>query len=487
MERLKRIGKIKSKNSLQIKSSRLGVGFEKLDRDAFDPEKAYDKIANLGVKWVRIQSGWAKTEKEKGVYDFSWLDKVVDNLIKRGMRPWICLCYGNGLYSEEAKKYFGATGVAPTDGDYLLAWQRYVTAAVNHFKDRVHEWEVWNEPDGNWCWKSGPDGYEYGTFVVNTAKAIRQADKHAYIIGGAVCLKTISFLNSAFVAGMGDFIDGITFHEYTRDEMGSFETVRAYKAVADMYNDKIEIIQGESGSQSKRNGEGAIKTGSWTPRKQAKQLLRHTIADLMSDVKFTSYFSAMDMHEGFNFKPGEKIKSFGYFGLLGAEFDENGFATGEYTEKPSYYALQNLAGVFGENVKIKNLPIMVKPQHSLLTFSDEPQHFQINAGGFKVGENEIYTFWMPSNLMTTDYEGTFSISTAILKKAHLIDFMDGSIYEIPDSMIAEGDYPFASGDSTVWDVPRGKYAYTYSNLPIKDYPMALIFGDIKDIVFDIEK
>ena len=54
-------------------------------------------------------------------------------------------------------------------------------------------------------------------------------------------------------------------------------------------------------------------------------------------------------------------------------------------------------------------------------------------------------------------------------------------------MIAEGDYPFASGDSTVWDVPRGQYAYTYSNLPIKDYPMALIFGDIKDIVFDIEK
>ena len=125
---------------------------------------------------------------------------------------------------------------------------------------------------------------------------------------------------------------------------------------------------------------------------------------------------------------------------------------------------------------------MVKPQHSLLTFSDEPQYYQINAGGFKVGDNEIYTFWMPSNLMTTDFEGTFSISTALMKEVHLIDFMDGSIYEIPDSMVTEGDYPFTSGDSTVWDVPRGKYACTYSNLPIKDYPMALIFGDIKNLM-----
>ena len=482
MERLIKIGTLKPKKSSDVKFSPLGVGFEKLDRDAFEPEKAYDKIADLGVKWVRLQSGWAKTEQQKGVYDFEWLDKIVDNLVSRGLRPWICLCYGNGLYSDEAKKYFGAAGVAPTEGEYLAAWQRYVTATVDHFKDRVHEWEIWNEPDGAWCWKSGPDGTEYGKFAVNTSKAILQADKDAYIIGGSTCQRTISFLNSAFIAGMGDYINGLTFHEYTRDEMGCFETIRAYKAVADMYNDKIEIIQGESGSQSKRGGRGAINTGSWTPHKQAKQLLRHLTADMMCGVKFTSYFSAMDMHEGFDFKPGEKINSFGYFGLLGAVFDENGFAVGEYKEKPSYYALQNLASVFNEDVKVKNLPIMVKPQHSLLTFSDEPQHYQINAGGFKIGKNEVYAFWMPSNLMTTDYEGTFSISTAIMKEAHLVDFMDGSVYEIPGTMLAEGDYPFTSGDSTVWDVPHDKNAYTYSNLPIKDYPMALIFGDIESLL-----
>ena len=77
MERLKKTGKITLRNSKDIKESRLGLGMEKLDRDAFDPEQIYDKVAALGVKWIRLQSGWKKTETEEGVYDFTWLDRQV--------------------------------------------------------------------------------------------------------------------------------------------------------------------------------------------------------------------------------------------------------------------------------------------------------------------------------------------------------------------------------------------------------------------------
>ena len=81
MVRLTKIGNVKKKNSKDIKNSKIGIGFEKLDRDVFDPEKAYDRVGELGVKRVRIQSGWQRTEVEKGVYNFEWLDKIVDNLI----------------------------------------------------------------------------------------------------------------------------------------------------------------------------------------------------------------------------------------------------------------------------------------------------------------------------------------------------------------------------------------------------------------------
>ena len=120
MERLIKTGKVKPKHSSEIKTSKFGIGFEKLDRDVFNPEKAYDKLAAIGVKWVRIQSGWQRTEQQKGVYDFKWLDKVVDNLIARGCKPWLCLCYGNGLYDEAAAKVFGAVGCPPTAQESTL-------------------------------------------------------------------------------------------------------------------------------------------------------------------------------------------------------------------------------------------------------------------------------------------------------------------------------------------------------------------------------
>lgn len=71
----KKTGEVKAVKSKEILSSRLGLGLEKLDRDLFDPSGVYDKLGALGVKWIRLQSGWCRTEKEKekGVYDFSWL------------------------------------------------------------------------------------------------------------------------------------------------------------------------------------------------------------------------------------------------------------------------------------------------------------------------------------------------------------------------------------------------------------------------------
>ena len=150
MERLKQVDTIQPKTSKEVQFSKIGIGFEKLDRDVFDPEKAYDKVAELGVKWVRLQSGWQRTEREKGVYDFRWLDKIVDNLLSRGLTPWMCLCYGNDLYDENAKKVFGAVGCPPIFTDeQKAAWNNYVKALTVHFKDRVSYYEVWNEPDGN--------------------------------------------------------------------------------------------------------------------------------------------------------------------------------------------------------------------------------------------------------------------------------------------------------------------------------------------------
>lgn len=465
MQRLKLLGKIKAKQSINIKKSKIGLGFEKLDRDVFDPEKAYDRVGELGVKWIRIQSGWQRTERQKGVYDFAWLDKVVDNLIARGLIPWVCLCYGNDLYDENAKKVYGAVGCPPIFTDeQKVAWLNYVKAIVEHFKGRVTYYEVWNEPDGHWCWKHGVNATELGEFTLATAKAIKEIDPLLKTIGGVICCRPIAFINEALSTGMGEYLDFISFHEYTHDETLVFERVDALRAIVKKYNPNIQIIQGESGSQSKMGGAGALRNGAWTPEVQAKQLARHTIADLITDVFFTSYFSCMDMIEALNGTTGDKNSylDYAYFGVLGADFDKDGKSIGEYSPKKSYYVLQNIASIFAEDYELYEVPCLFTPNYDGPHYEHEAFRKDIVSCGFKRKNGEILAYWNPTNIMTTSYEGgiTFEIYSEY-KNVRMIDVMDGSIYEIPEKIMTRDEF--------------GMYKFTH--LPIKDTPLLLEFGD----------
>lgn len=465
MRKLKKIGNIEPKTSQIIKKSKIGLGFEKLDRDVFDPTRAYDKVADLGVKWARLQSGWARTEKEKGVYDFVWIDEIVDNFVKRGIEPWVCLCYGNPLYNEEAKKVFGAVGCPPIfTEEQKKAWENYVKAFVKHFENRVTYYEVWNEPDGQWCWKHGVNATELGIFTHDTGKFVKEANKNAKVIGGVTCCRELSYLNEAFAAGMGEYLDFVSFHEYTPDETKVFETVEAYRELAHYYNPKIEIIQGESGSQSKMGGHGALCTAGWTEEIQAKQLARHTIADLMADVHFTSYFSCMDMIEALNGDVSDKASylDYGYFGVLGADFDEDGKSVGTYYKKPSYYTLQNICSIFAEDFELCKMPLIFSGNYSELTLENDVGRREVISGGFKKKNGRAFAYWYPSNILTTSVEAVTKVTFFTeYKDFKIVDVIDGSIYEIPEDMIED----------------KGHGTYQIKDLPVKDTPLLLIMGD----------
>ena len=462
MERLTKIGQVKPKSSNEIKHSKIGIGFEKLDRNIHDPELAYDKMAETGIKWARLQSGWQRTETEKGVYHFEWLDTVVDNLLARGIEPWMNLCYGNGIYSEAAAIEFGGVGVPPIeDGEYKDAWAKYCTAIAKRYRGRVRYYEVWNEPDGPWCWKHGPSGTEYGKFAIETSKAIKAGDPDAKIIGGSVCMATTGFTAAALEAGMGDYIDALTYHEYVCNEQRAPYRVRSLRGLLDLYNPNIKIIQGESGSQSRSDGRGALRRGAWTEAKQAKQLLRHTMVDLACDIEFLSYYACVDMIESLEVKTCEAdtYKEYGYFGVLGVQFDENGAPLPEYRRKMSFYALQNVCALFSEDVHVAPLPIIMIPRFSDRIDAKDDDNHETTSVCFKRDDGKwAYFYWKPTNIMTGDYEGTVTIHFSALKdRPHLVDLMDGAIYEIPDSMIE----------------PHPLGGYYVVNLPIKDYPMAL--------------
>lgn len=466
MERLTKIGKVMPKNSKDIKVSRFALGMEKLDRDAFDPNKAYDKVAATGIKWVRIQSGWQKTEKVKGKYDFAWLDDQVDNLLKRGLKPWLTLCYGNEIYDEFASQCLGAVGCPPIYSKEMYdAWLEYVKQTAAHFKGRIEYYEVWNEPDGKWCWKKGVNFDEYADFALKTGQAVKSADPTAKVMAGSLYDRSLGMLFHMLEMGVGNVADAITFHDYCYDETYIFSRVKAMRALCNAYNPKLEIIQGESGSQSQTGVAGALRGIETTPTMQAKQIARHIMTDILCDVKFTSIFSAVDMNENLSAKAGDVIDTYGYFGMLSAEFDKNtGFAIGEYKEKPAYYVLQNLSSIFAENIKICDLPVLLIPQDSPRFLGRDCTDPTLVLGGIQNEKGaKAVVYWNSTNMLTTrEWVSTITLQTAGLgNKISLIDPMDGSIYSIPEDMIE----------------PDGAGIYLLKNIPVKDYPLILTFGD----------
>lgn len=466
MDRLIKIGNVKAKSAAEIDTSRLGIGFEKLDRCVFDPEKAYDKLAAIGVKYVRIQSGWQRTEREKGVYDFSWLDDIVNRLIADGMIPWINIIYGNELYDERAAEAFGAVGCPPIFSEEAMdAWLAYVRELVIHFKGRVRDYEIWNEPDGRGTWKCGANPRDYAHLVIPTARTIHSADPNARALLGAMCRANMLFFAELADAGAFDVCDALTYHCYTPFDKVMADSIKCLRALCEQYKPGMPVIQGESGTQSRSGGNGALKAGTWSERRQAKYMARHMIIDLLGGAEFTSYFSCMDMIEALHGVTGDRASwlDFGYFGVLGAEFDENGFAIGEYKPKMSYRTLQVLASALSGEWRLCELPILPRPEVSRRIFGNDVNDMSIISGGFiRPDGSRAYVYWHASDLMTTEYESTVTLNAVCMHgELQLVDMLNGNIYSIPES-IAES---------------HGDGKWILHNLPIKDYPMMLISGN----------
>ena len=475
MERLIPAGKLPQKTSLDISFSKIGIGFEKLDRAVFDPEKAYDKVARIGIKKIRLQSGWQRTEKEKGVYDFAWLDDIVDNLIRRGMEPWLCLCYGNPLYTPLAEVVFGAVGCPPVNTEEAMnAWINYVKTVAEHYKGRVSFYEIWNEPDCPYSWKHVDgeekdmlrDAREYGAFSEATANAVKAVDPDARVGINIAHLHDLSFLNNALAVGdLPHAIDSVTYHNYSTNDQRRVEFIQAMRRLLDMYNPALTLVQGESGAQSRSDGHGAMHHYAWNPEKQTKLLLRILLQDLYCDVEFTSYFSTMDMIEALHGRVDNKASylDFGYFGVISATFDEDGRATGNYTEKPSYYALSALCSLFEGDIKpaphlVYSREVMTSRRMAGKDCNDET--IRILPFTLSDGRSAL-TYWNATPILTATYEGTTTIAIHVTDPAsiELIDLRDGTVYKLPEQMI----------------VDLGSGFVRLLNLPITDCPVALVY------------
>ena len=320
-------------------AGRLGIGLECLDRDLWDLKPTLPALKELGVSRGRLQSGWAKTEREKGVYDFAWLDEAVAGVRAAGVEPWISLSYGNPLYAPEGMKAradgIGLSPLMTEEG--TAAWRRYVRAIVTRFKDRVKVWEVWNEPECGIFFKVRPGKtwrQDYLELLKITAEEIRAADPSARVAAGATAgTPGDDQIAGLFEDGLGAYADIYTFHGYGAIPETFDRTSAATYAMIRRNAPKVEIWRGEAGLPSAPSGRGALSNVKTSEAVQCRWMARHLVRDLADpSIDFTSYFHLFDF-EHFSHKYTY------HYGVL---------RDGDCSKKPSFAVLRRIRDFFDD-------------------------------------------------------------------------------------------------------------------------------------------
>ncbi len=453
--KLEFIGLMPYRKSMEIKASPIGIGYECIDhRKAYNFSKTLPIMQNSGVKWARVQTGWSRTETEKGTYDFSWLDEIVDGLLKVGIQPWLSISYGNLLYMDaENPKTSLAYAPIPFGKRAVQGWRNYCETLVKHYQNRVTHWEVWNEPNvGFWGTPedprpASPDPAEYVELVKITSEIIRKHQPGAKIIGGAIsgggcCNRYIKGLAEN---GIAEHIDIFSYHPYgTIPELYIEDRLKYIKSLFANCGRNIEFWQGECGrpSQTQVRGRGY----KLTTANQARYLTRRILTDLHIGFDMTSYFCTGDI--GSAYKPG---------GIHGqGVIDTSGE---EYFPKPAFFALQSMACLFdAETIPIIS-NIEVTPPDGWGGFLASSAELYPVTAGFRRGNTPIFAYYFPENI-DIDYEIKRIFMSIWIEDG--FDFSDPILID----PITRKVFKFKKAP-----VRNAKDMYDFHSLPMLDYPL----------------
>ncbi len=428
----KYLGNVKPRHSKEITSSNWSVGAETMGRDYTIYANWRTYLGRLGVKKARVQSGWAKTEQEAGVYQWAWLDEIIPDMVDQGVEPWVTLCYGNPSYAEGG--HAAANSPLPSSPEALRAWDRFVGAFVERYGEYVDEWEVWNEPH-----HQSITVESYAAFLIRTAETVRSKQPGAHILAMSNAGVGRDFTNEVLAVleaqGKLDLVNEVTYHPYSKNPDSVYKSVLGMRVDVAERAKHITLRQGENGCPSERSTK-ALGNYDWSELTQAKWALRRLLGDLGRDIP-SSYFSIIDMHyaeDGINRK-----------GLLFSNDDQT---VGH--EKQAYHAVQHLTAIFDDTLqRIEEYPYIQTGSRHLSVFG-----YRHETTG-----QQVVTIWFDDATPTNSNDCapvSFTFSSGRFSDPVYVDLRTGAVREIPE------DQWKTSGDGC-----------SFTDIPIYDSPILI--------------
>jgi len=171
--------------------------------------------------WRTSHVNWADIQLEKDRWYFDLLDKYVTWSVTHQTEILMPLTY--------TPRWASSTPDAPTDVEQgnppglsgpprdMEDWRIFVRTVAMRYKGRIHNWEIWNEPNRPQSWTGSVD-----TMVDMTreaARILKEVDPGNLVVSPAPTgIYGLPFLDKFLSKGGGQYVDAIGYHFYVGHE-----------------------------------------------------------------------------------------------------------------------------------------------------------------------------------------------------------------------------------------------------------------------------
>ncbi len=280
-----------------------------------------------GVKWTREDFSWSRIEPRKGEFNWDFYDQLIACAKRNGIQVYPIVCY----WSSWTKPYTDE-GI----DDYI----NYLEAMVRRYKDDLHHWEIWNEPN-IFFWKGTKE--QYATLLKRSYKAIKNIDPTAQVLGISTAGIDIDYIKD--MLEMEVPFDVLTIHPYRRvfDDHEFIEDLKEASQVVERKDRRKRPVWLTELGWATYVPHNALKQ-SFIPTSQRKQ------AELIARVYLSSIISGVE--------PRTFWYNFRNDGTDPFYFEHNmGIVRRDFEPKPAYYAYSTLTRWLKDKKEYKKITI----------------------------------------------------------------------------------------------------------------------------------
>jgi polysaccharide biosynthesis protein PslG len=187
-----------------------------------------DELAASGAGMTRVDVGWSSVEPtRKGDYSTWYLDKL-DHVVAEAESRGIALlltftqtpCWASSAPASEKQGCDGAwwnrevTNYAPTrESDYADA----LAYLAGRYRGRIAGWEVWNEPNSSYFFRSPNPIRDYAKLVKAAYAPVKAADPATRLVAGSLMHSDVDWVQGLYGEGIKGSFDVLSIHPYSDD------------------------------------------------------------------------------------------------------------------------------------------------------------------------------------------------------------------------------------------------------------------------------